>query len=44
MATEAVYTKINRRIVPILILAYVIAFLDRTNIGYAQLQMKPTLP
>ncbi|EDT43843.1 MFS transporter [Burkholderia ambifaria] len=44
MATEAVYTKINRRIVPILILAYVIAFLDRTNIGYAQLQMKQTLP
>jgi D-galactonate transporter len=43
-ATEAVYAKISRRIVPILILAYFIAFLDRVNISYAQLQMKQTLP
>ncbi|WP_179405623.1 MFS transporter [Burkholderia guangdongensis] len=43
-ATEATYSKINRHLVPLLIIAYVIAFLDRTNIGYAQLQMKHTLP
>src|SRR6185295_5190147 len=29
---------------PILLIAYMIAYLDRINIGYAQLQMKQTLP
>ena len=29
---------------PLLFLCYIIAFLDRINIGYAQLQMKQTLP
>ena len=28
---------------PLLLTAYVVAFLDRINIGYAQLQMKETL-
>jgi D-galactonate transporter len=37
------FSKISWRILPFLMLCYVIAFLDRINIGYAQLQMKQTL-
>ena len=32
------------RLIPLLLIAYMIAYLDRINIGYAQLQMKQTLP
>lgn len=38
------FTKIGRRLLPFLMLCYVVAFLDRINIGFAQLQMKQTLP
>jgi hypothetical protein len=37
---EAVYRKVNWRIIPFLMLCHAVAFLDRINIGYAQLQMK----
>lgn len=37
------FTKISWRLLPFLMLCYVIAFLDRINIGFAQLQMKQTL-
>ena len=40
---EAVYRKVSWRLIPFLMLCYAIAFLDRINIGYAQLQMKQTL-
>src|SRR6202007_2792123 len=40
---EAVYRKVSWRIIPFLMLCYAVAFLDRINIGYAQLQMKQTL-
>jgi MFS family permease len=40
---RAMYRKIAWRIMPLLLTAYVVAFLDRINIGYAQLQMKETL-
>ena len=40
---ESVYAKVSRRLIPLLLIAYMIAFLDRINIGYAQLQMKQTL-
>src|ERR1700741_168967 len=43
-AVESVYSKVSRRLIPLLLIAYMIAFLDRINIGYAQLQMKQTLP
>lgn len=36
---DAVYRKITRRIVPILILGYIAAYLDRSNIGFARVQM-----
>src|SRR5258705_4248780 len=42
-AIEAVYRKVNWRIIPFLMLCYAVALLDRINIGYAQLQMKQTL-
>jgi len=42
-ATTQLFSKISWRILPFLMLCYVIAFLDRINIGYAQLQMKQTL-
>jgi D-galactonate transporter len=35
--------KITRRIIPFLLLLYVVAYLDRVNIGFAQLQMKKAL-
>ena len=41
---EALFSKISWRLLPLLIVCYIIAFLDRVNIGFAQLQMKQTLP
>ena len=41
---DKLYAKINWRILPLPLICYIIAFLDRVNIGYAQLQMKQTLP
>ena len=41
---KEVYSKVAWRLMPLLIICYIIAFLDRINIGYAQLQMKATLP
>jgi sugar phosphate permease len=37
------YRKVAWRLIPFLFLCYVIAYLDRTNIGFAQLQMKQAL-
>jgi len=41
---QGVYAKVSWRIMPLLLICYMIAYLDRINIGYAQLQMKQTLP
>lgn len=41
---DALYRKIGWRLLPLLLIAYMVAYLDRINIGYAQLQMKQTLP
>jgi sugar phosphate permease len=43
IAVTRLFSKIGWRILPFLIICYMIAFLDRINIGYAQLQMKQTL-
>src|ERR1700733_15625140 len=43
IAVTRLFSKVSWRILPFLILCYMIAFLDRINIGYAQLQMKQTL-
>ena len=41
--SEQTYRRIGWRIIPFLILCYFIAYLDRVNIGFAQLQMKGDL-
>jgi len=41
---EKLFSKISMRLLPLLTLCYVIAFIDRINIGFAQLQMKQSLP
>ena len=43
-AFKALFSKIDRRHIPLLLIAYMIAYLDRINVGWAQLQMKQTLP
>lgn len=40
---DALYRKIAVRVVPFLFVCYVVSFLDRINIGFAQLQMKHDL-
>lgn len=42
-ASRGVYAKVAWRIVPVVFFCYVLAYLDRINIGYAQLQMKSDL-
>jgi D-galactonate transporter len=38
--TEAtVYAKVTRRLIPLLFVCYVVAYLDRVNVGFAKLQM-----
>lgn len=43
VTADAVYPKIARRIVPLLTLLFVMAWLDRVNIGFAKLQMQHDL-
>src|SRR3712207_4316502 len=38
-----VYSKVTWRLVPLLFVCYVLSYLDRINIGFAQLQMKSDL-
>ena len=42
-ADDALFSKISWKLMPLLILCYIVAFIDRINIGFAQLQMKQTL-
>ena len=42
-ADTALYRKVSMRIIPFLFVCYVVSFLDRINIGFAQLQMKQDL-
>ena len=42
-AVDALYSKVSWRIIPLLLICYMVAYLDRINIGYAQLQMKQVL-
>jgi MFS family permease len=37
--TAAAYAKVDRRIIPFLFLCYLLAYLDRVNVGFAKLQM-----
>ena len=40
---DAVYRKVGRRLIPLLFLCYIAAYLDRVNIGFAKLQMQSAL-
>ncbi|WP_371798177.1 MFS transporter [Streptomyces sp. NBC_01707] len=42
-SAKALYSKIGWRLIPLLFAGYVLAYLDRINIGFAQLQMKDEL-
>ena len=36
---DSIYSKISRRILPLLLIGYIVAYLDRVNVGFAKLQM-----
>jgi MFS family permease len=36
---DRLYAKVTRRIVPLMVLGYIAAYLDRVNVGFAKLQM-----
>ena len=36
---EATYRKVSWHLIPFLLLCYVVAYLDRVNVGFAKLQM-----
>jgi sugar phosphate permease len=40
---EATYRKVAWRLTPLLMLCYVVAYLDRVNVGFAKLQMTTDL-
>jgi sugar phosphate permease len=40
---ESMYKKVTRRVVPLLFICYLLGYLDRINISYAQLQMRTDL-
>ena len=42
-ATDVIYRKITLRLIPFLFICYVAGYLDRINVGFAQLQMKHDL-
>ncbi|WP_297908611.1 MFS transporter [Thiomonas sp.] len=42
-AADAAYRKVSWRLLPFLMLCYFVAYLDRVNVGFAQLQMKTDL-
>jgi sugar phosphate permease len=41
--TEHVYARVTWKLVPLLFICYVVSYLDRINVGFAQLQMKSEL-
>ena len=42
-STQALYLKVTLRLIPLLIICYVVAYLDRINVGFAKLQMQESL-
>ncbi|RZM01516.1 MAG: MFS transporter [Variovorax sp.] len=42
-AADAVYRKVSWRLIPLLFLCYIVAYLDRVNVGFAKLQMQDAL-
>ena len=42
-ATAAVYRRVAARLLPFLLLCYIVAMIDRLNVGYAKLQFMADL-
>ena len=42
-ATELLYSKVSWRIIPLLLISYMVAYLDRVNVGFASLTMNKAL-
>jgi sugar phosphate permease len=40
LSEETVYAKVAWRIIPLMFLCYIAAYLDRVNVGFAKLQMQ----
>ena len=40
---KATYAKVTRRMMPFLFLCYILAYVDRVNVGFAKLQMQQAL-
>jgi sugar phosphate permease len=40
---DTVYAKVTLRLIPFLFLCYIVAYLDRVNVGFAKLQMQSDL-
>lgn len=43
-AAQRLFRRLDWRMLPLLMVCYMVAYIDRVNLGYAQLQMKQTLP
>jgi MFS family permease len=44
MSEESVYNKVAWRIIPLLFVSYIAAYLDRVNVSFAKLQMQSDVP
>ena len=44
VSEDAVYSKVAWRVIPLLFLCYIAAYLDRVNVGFAKLQMQSDVP
>src|ERR1700674_211844 len=44
VSEDSVYNKIAWRIIPLLFLCYIAAYLDRVNVSFAKLQMQADIP
>lgn len=42
-SADAVYRKVSWRLMPLLFVCYIVAYLDRVNVGFAKLQMQDAL-
>ena len=43
VSTDRIYTKVALRLLPLLFICYITAYLDRINVGFAKLQMQSDL-
>jgi sugar phosphate permease len=44
VSEDALYRKVARRVIPVLFVCYIAAYLERVNVGFAKLQMQADVP